>query len=95
MDMGKETLEIKNFTSDELKLLLKDDDSFQQGIRLFACYQVATGIDPEDVAVFYGTSCRSIRNWVNRLNEGGIEALVDQNKQSSTIARMFSFLKLN
>ena len=93
--MGKDTLEIKNFTSDELKSLFTNDNNFQQAIRLFACYQVAIGVDPEDVAVFYGTSCRSIRNWVNRLNEGGIEALVDQNKQSSTMARMFNFLKLN
>jgi len=91
--MSTQALQIKNFTSDELRSLLTDDNSFQQAIRLFACYQVALGIDPEEVATFYGTSCKSIRSWVNRLNEGGIEALADQSKPNNTFARMFNLFK--
>lgn len=80
--MDKKALKIKHFTADELKSLLTDDDNFQQAIRLFACYQVSLGVDPKDVASFYGTSYKSRCNWVSRLNEGGIEALVDHEKIS-------------
>lgn len=82
--METEALKIKHFTSGELKSLLRDDESFQQAIRLFACYQVSLGVSAEDIASFYGISHKSICNWVNRLNNGGIEALVDKEKSYGT-----------
>ncbi len=78
--MPKETLQIKHFTPAELKSLFTEDDNFQQAIRLFACYQISTGVSPEEVAIFYEMSLKTICNWVNRLNEGGIEALIDEEK---------------
>jgi transposase len=78
--MSKLALTIENYTSEELKSLLRKDEKFQQGVRLFACYQVSLGMRPKDLEGIYDTSFKSICNWVHRLNEGGIEALIDKEK---------------
>lgn len=78
--MSKIALTVKNYTSDELRSLLRKDEKFQQAVRLYACYQVSLGKRPQELESIYETSFKSICNWVNRLNEGGIEALIDKVK---------------
>jgi len=71
---------IKNYTPEELRSLLRKDEKFQQAVRLYACYQVSLGKRPQELESIYETSFKSICNWVNRLNEGGVEALIDKVK---------------
>jgi transposase len=78
--MSKVALTIKNFTTEELEGLIQKDDKFRQAIRLFACLQVSKGKRPSELEDLYDTTFKSICNWVNRLNEGGIEALLDKPK---------------
>ena len=78
--MSRVTLKIENYTSSELKALLRKDEKFQQGVRLYACYQVSLGKKPKELEDIYETSFKSICNWVNKLNAGGVEALIDKNK---------------
>ncbi len=78
--MGKIALKIKNYTSEELRSLLRKDEKFQQAVRLYACYQVSLGKRPQELESIYETSFKSICNWVNRLNAGGVEALIDKVK---------------
>jgi len=78
--MSKVALKIENYSSEELKALLRKDEKFQQGVRLYACYQVSLGKRPKELEDIYETSFKSICNWVNRLNKGGLEALVDKEK---------------
>jgi transposase len=78
--MSKTALTIKNYTSDELRSLLRKDEKFQQAVRLYACYQVSLGKRPQELEGIYETSFKSICNWVNRLNKGGVEALIDKVK---------------
>ncbi len=78
--MGRKALKIEKYSSLELKALLRKDEKFQQGVRLFACYQVSLGMTPKELEVIYQTSFKSICNWVNRLNQAGIEGLVDKEK---------------
>lgn len=78
--MSKIPLKIANYSAEELKALLRKDEKFQQGVRLYACYQVARGKRPKELEDIYETSFKSICNWVNRLNQGGIEALIDKEK---------------
>ena len=78
--MSRVALKIKNHTSEELLGLLRKDWKFSQAIRLFACYQVSLGKRPKDLAALYGTTFKSICNWIHRLNEGGVEALLDKPK---------------
>jgi len=78
--MSKVALKINNYSSGELKALLRKDEKFQQGVRLYACYQVSLGKRPKELEDIYETSFKSICNWVNRLNKGGLEALIDKEK---------------
>lgn len=78
--MSKIALKIENYTSAELRSLLRKDEKYQQAIRLYACYQVSLGKRPQELESIYETSFKSICNWVNRLNEGGVEALIDKVK---------------
>jgi transposase len=48
-------------------------------------YQVSLGKRPQELEDIYETSFKSICNWVHRLNQGGIEALVDKVKPGRTI----------
>jgi len=82
--MSRVALKVKNYSSDELKALLRKDEKFQQGVRLYACYQVSKGKKPKDLEDIYETSFKSICNWVNKLNEGGVEALIDKEKPGRT-----------
>lgn len=73
-------MKIENYTSDELLGLIRKDEKFSQAIRLFACYQVSLGKRPQDLEDLYDTTFKSICNWIHRLNEGGVEALLDKPK---------------
>jgi len=78
--MSRVALKVNNYSSDELKALVRKDEKFQQGVRLYACYQVSKGKKPKDLVDIYETSFKSICNWVNKLNQGGVEALIDKEK---------------
>ena len=78
--MSKLALKIENYSSDELRSMLRKDEKFQQAVRLYACYQVSLGKRPKELESIYETSFKSICNWVNRLNKGGVEALIDKVK---------------
>jgi transposase len=78
--MSKVALKIENYSPLELKALLRKDEKFQQGVRLYACYQVSMGKRPKELEDIYETSFKSICNWVNKLNKGGVEALIDKAK---------------
>ena len=78
--MSRNALKIKNYSTEELKALLRKDEKFQQGVRLYACYQVSKGKKPKELEDIYETSFKSICNWVNKLNEGGVDALIDKVK---------------
>lgn len=82
--MSRVPLKIENYSSEELKSMLRKDEKFQQGVRLYACYQVSKGKTPKELEDIYETSFKSICNWVNRLNEGGVEALIDKEKPGRT-----------
>jgi transposase len=92
--MSKIALKIKNYSSEELKALLRKDEKYQQGIRLYACYQVSKGKKPKELEDLYDTSFKSICNWVHKLNEGGVEALIDKEKPGRT-PKLTSDQKLN
>ena len=82
--MSRAALKVTNYSSEELKALLRKDEKFQQGVRLYACYQVSKGKKPKDLEDIYETSFKSICNWVNKLNQGVVEALIDKEKPGRT-----------
>ena len=78
--MSKVALKINNYSPEELASMFRKNQTFQQAIRLYACYQVMLGRRPKDLEKLYNTSFKSICNWIHRINSGGIEALIDKPK---------------
>jgi len=81
--MEQHTLKIEHFTAEELRLLLSEDQDFRRAIRLFACYHIAAGKQPQEVASFYGTSPAVIAGWVRQLNDEGIEGLAADSQKGT------------
>jgi transposase len=78
--VSKVALTIKNYTTAQLEAALQTDEKFRQAIRIFACLQVSKGRRPVELEDLYNTTFKSICNWINRLNDGGIDALYDKPK---------------
>ena len=84
--MEPQILKIAHFTAEELKSLLSEDPAFRQAVRLFACYHIALGKQPDEVASFYGTPTAVIAGWVRQLNDGGIEELAYDSREGLSSA---------
>lgn len=76
--MGRRSLEVKGYTSDEIKLLFNTDDKYKIGLRLYAVYQVSLGQPSRKLEDLYNTSFKQITNWVHRFEEQGIDGLRDK-----------------
>ena len=76
--MGRKSLEVKGYTSDQIKELFNTDDKYKIGIRLYAVYQVSLGQSSRKLEGLYNTSFKQITNWVHRFEQQGIEGLRDK-----------------
>lgn len=76
--MGRPVLKIKGYTADQIKSLIKKDDRYTIGLRLYAVYQVALGQPSRKLEELYQTSFKQITNWVHRFEQEGIEGLKDK-----------------
>ena len=71
-------LKIKGFSSEEIKALIKRDERYTIGVRLFAVYQVSLGQPSRKLEELYQTSFKQITNWVHRFEQEGIDGLRDK-----------------
>ena len=78
--MGRKTLKIKGYSSEDIKALFKSDYKYTIGIRLYAIYQISLGKPSREVEKLYDTSFKQILNWVHRFEEEGIAGLKDKPK---------------
>lgn len=76
--MGRPVLKVKGYTPEEIKALIKRDDQYLIGIRLYAVLQVALGKPSRQVEELFGISFKQVTNWVHRFEEGGVEGLRDR-----------------
>lgn len=76
--MGRSVLKVKGYTSEQIKALLKKEDKYKTGIRLYAVYQVSLGVSSRKLEEVYQTSFKQITNWVHRFESEGIEGLIDK-----------------
>lgn len=76
--MGRPVLKIKGYSPEEIKALIKKDDRYGLGIKLYAIYQVALGQPSRKLEELYQTSFKQITNWVHRFEQEGIEGLKDK-----------------
>lgn len=76
--MAKPVLEVKGHTAASIKSLLKKDERYTIGLRLYAVYQVSKGQPSRKLEDLYNTSFKQITNWVHRFEKEGIEGLKDK-----------------
>jgi len=76
--MARKSLEVKGYSSEEIRSLFNSDDKYKIGLRLYAVYQVSLGQPSRKLEVLYNTSFKQITNWVHRFEESGIEGLRDR-----------------
>jgi transposase len=76
--MGRPVLKVKGYTPEEIRALIKKDDQFTIGIRLYAVLLVALGKPSRQVEELFGVSFKQVTNWVHRFEEGGTEGLRDR-----------------
>lgn len=78
--MGRKTLQLKNYTSEQIKEYFTTEDKYTIGIRLYAVYQVSKGMSTRKLEELYNTSFKQIANWVHRFDKEGIEGLRNKPK---------------
>jgi len=76
--MAKPVLQIKGHTADSIKALIRKDERYGIGIRLYAVYQVSKGQSSRKLEDLYNTSFKQITNWVHRFEKEGLEGLKDK-----------------
>lgn len=76
--MAKPVLQIKGYTAESIKSLIKKDERYGVGIRLYAVYQVAKGQSSRNLEDLYNTSFKQITNWVHRFEKEGMAGLKDK-----------------
>jgi len=78
--MGRRTLQVEGYSSEQIRALFSKDERYTIGIRLYAVYQVSVGQSTRKLESLYNTSFKQICNWVHRFEESGIEGLKDKPK---------------
>lgn len=78
--MSKPKLVVTRATADEIRKLLRKDEKYMVGVRLYAVCQVAEGSASRDLEKIYNVSFKSVCNWVNEFNKHGEEGLKDAPK---------------
>jgi len=77
VQMPKSRLKVTRSTPEEIRTLLRKDEKFMIGVRLYAVYQVARGASSRELRQTYNVSFKSVCNWVNGFNKLGLEGLKD------------------
>ncbi|ANH81771.1 transposase [Niabella ginsenosidivorans] len=76
--MAKPVLKIQGYQPEDIKALLRKDERYTIGLRLYAIYQVSLGQPSRKLEELYNTSFKQITNWVHRFEQEGIEGLKDK-----------------
>ena len=78
--MGRKTLQLKNYSSAQIKEYFKTEEKYTIGIRLYAVYQVSKGVSTRKLEELYNTSFKQIANWVHQFDNEGIDGLKNKPK---------------
>lgn len=76
--MAKPVLQIKGHTAESIRALIRKDERYTIGLRLYAVYQVAKGQPSRKLEDLYNTSFKQITNWVHRFEAEGLDGLRDK-----------------
>jgi len=76
--MGRRVKQLKNYSSEQIKAFIDNDNKHKIGIRLYAVYQVSNGKSSRSLEELYNISFKQICNWAERFDSEGIEGLRDK-----------------
>ena len=76
--MGRSVLQVKGYTAEEIKSLIKSDERYTIGIRLLSVLQIAQGKPSRKVEELFHVSFKQITNWVHAFEQHGIDGLRDK-----------------
>ena len=76
--MSGKSLVVKGYTAAQISSLLRSDEHFVIGMRLYAVYLVSCGKSSRKLEELYDTSFKQITNWVHRFEKYGIDGLRDK-----------------
>jgi transposase len=76
--MARPVLKVKGYEPDQVQALIKRDERYTIGIRLYAVHQVSLGQPARKLEELYHTSFKQITNWVHRFEQEGVEGLKDK-----------------
>lgn len=76
--MAKPVLQVKGYSAESIKSLIRKDERYTIGLRLYAVYQVAKGQSSRKLEDLYNTSFKQITNWVHRFEKEGLAGLKDK-----------------
>lgn len=78
--MARRRLAVEGATADEIYQLLRKDEKYMIGVRLYAVYQISSGAVSRDLEKIYNVSFKSVYNWIHRFNKYGVEGLKDEQR---------------
>jgi transposase len=73
--MGRKVKQLKNYTTEQVELMLASDKSHTVGVKLYAILQLTRGYSTRKLEEFYQVSHKQICNWASRFDAEGIEGL--------------------
>ncbi len=76
--MPRKSLGVKGYDADSIKALIRRDEKYLIGMRMYAVYLVAAGKSSRKVEDLYQTSFKQITNWVHRFEQFGVDGLKDK-----------------
>lgn len=76
--MAKPVLKIQGYTPESIKAMIRKDERYTIGLRLYAVYQVSLGQPSRKLEELYHTSFKQITNWVHRFEKEGLAGLSDK-----------------
>jgi transposase len=78
--MPKQRLTVTKASPEEIETLLRKDEKYMIGVKLYTIYQVSKGASSRELEDVFKVSFKSICNWVNEFNEKGLEGLANKLK---------------
>jgi len=80
--MSGKKIELSNWTSEQIRNVIKSDEKFTIGFKLYALLLISLGMSTRQVQKLLNDefSFKQISTWVHKFNEGGIDELYTKPK---------------
>ena len=73
--MGRKVKQLKNFTTEQVEMLLSGDENHRIGVKLYAILQLTRGYSSRSLEEFFRVSFKQICNWADRFDAEGVKGL--------------------